>query len=257
MGKSGKSPASKAVNSKKKSPTRFKSATKHNKHSNNATNEKDGVPSSSSLEKTPSESASSAAAASTTTAAITAATATATKTATAAKKQKYPNDTLIYKSFQGYEKPFRGKVVGYDDEIDAYRIKYEDSDSEELDEEEVGMLLLNAVVTKNSKRNSAAGKRRKSTEEDNNCNCNNSNDTTRQFQQKSPNYKGKMVKKTIITSANKRIDLIGVIGLYDIVKEVYKVVYQWSDGGPTVEYLRLSEVEEIMLGDKSSRRERP
>ena len=54
--------------------------------------------------------------------------------------QKYPNKTKVRKAFDGVY--YKGVIVGFDTLRKFYKVRYEDSDEEELDESEISQILF-------------------------------------------------------------------------------------------------------------------
>ena len=55
------------------------------------------------------------------------------------KAQKYGIGFVLYKSFQGIQ--YRGVIQSFDSDEGFYKIKYNDGDEEELDEQDIDALL--------------------------------------------------------------------------------------------------------------------
>ena len=85
--------------------------------------------------------------------------------ASMAKKQVKPNyrvgiavSKIFYDADTGKERPFSGKIIGYDTDAKLYSIKYEDGDEEEMDEGELAEILCGGD---NGKKGNGEGRYRK------------------------------------------------------------------------------------------------
>ena len=65
---------------------------------------------------------------------------------TKAEKSSYAMGTVIFKPFDG--EPFQGVIIGYDGVDNYYKVRYEDGDEEEMDEEEVKQHLVGTIISK-------------------------------------------------------------------------------------------------------------